>query len=427
MRRFDASPIIPHRDVSSSRQFMGVADFGHQKRYKGGGGFFKSVVKMVATAVGGSLGGPIGAFAANSLTGMALGEKPGQALTSGALAGLSAFGGQVIGGMSQGASLGDALGQASSNLTQPFTNLFEGVGGASNLMQTAGDTGVTGAIGADSLSSGALGQASAAAPIGPGDITWAASGAEGAAMPPLTQIASDVGAMPGTALAENAISGANAPIFGSVTNAIADPYTNAAGYSGIRSILPDGLNKAIDPIMNLSTPAKIALGGGALLALGGLGGGSKEGEQQVGAVSAPPRSPYDTMPLQTAQELKLTPSYQGYGQDFRTYGQRPEHEFVKYAAKGGRIRGGHLDMASQDLRRGGPARGPGSGQADAIPAMLSDGEYVVPADVVARLGNGSNSEGARRLDALRRNVRKDDGRSNKLPRPAMSPLAYMRG
>jgi hypothetical protein len=311
-------------------------------------------------------------------------------------------------------------------LTSPFTSLFEGAGGAANLMQTAGDTGITGAIGADSAASGALGQASGAAAVGPGDISFPAYGADGA-MPPLTQIASDIGAAPGSGLLDNAISNANAPIFGSATNAVADPYTNAAGYSGLRSILPDGLNKTIDPIMNLSTPAKIALGGGALLALGGIGGGGTEGQQQQQVAAAPPRSPYDTMPLQTASELKLNPNYSSYNQNYSTYGQRPEHKFVTYAAKGGRIRGGALDMATQDMRRGGKAMGPGHGQEDRIPAMLSDGEYVIPADVVSRLGNGSNDHGARILDNLRAQVRKEDGRPNKLPRPAMSPLAYMRG
>ena len=40
----------------------------------------------------------------------------------------------------------------------------------------------------------------------------------------------------------------------------------------------------------------------------------------------------------------------------------------------------------QYLARGGAVRGPGTGTSDSIPAMLSDGEFVVPADTVRKVG-----------------------------------------
>ena len=40
------------------------------------------------------------------------------------------------------------------------------------------------------------------------------------------------------------------------------------------------------------------------------------------------------------------------------------------------------------------------------PARLADGEFVVPADVVSHLGNGSTDAGAKRLYAMMDNVRK---------------------
>lgn len=54
------------------------------------------------------------------------------------------------------------------------------------------------------------------------------------------------------------------------------------------------------------------------------------------------------------------------------------------------------------------------GMADGIPAMIdgqqpaaiSDGEYVVPADVVSHLGNGNSAAGAKQLDAMGSRVRK---------------------
>ena len=40
------------------------------------------------------------------------------------------------------------------------------------------------------------------------------------------------------------------------------------------------------------------------------------------------------------------------------------------------------------------------------PAALSDGEFVVPADVVSHLGNGSSDAGAKRLYDMMDKVRK---------------------
>jgi hypothetical protein len=60
-------------------------------------------------------------------------------------------------------------------------------------------------------------------------------------------------------------------------------------------------------------------------------------------------------------------------------------------------------------------RGPGDGMSDDIPAVikgpkpqraaLADGEFVVPADVVSHLGNGSTDAGAKRLYAMLDKVR----------------------
>jgi len=60
-------------------------------------------------------------------------------------------------------------------------------------------------------------------------------------------------------------------------------------------------------------------------------------------------------------------------------------------------------------------RGPGDGMSDNIPAVigkkqparLADGEFVIPADVVSHLGNGSTEAGAKRLHEMMNKVRKD--------------------
>jgi hypothetical protein len=58
-------------------------------------------------------------------------------------------------------------------------------------------------------------------------------------------------------------------------------------------------------------------------------------------------------------------------------------------------------------------KGPGDGMSDDIPAMigkkqparLADGEFVVPADVVSHLGNGSTDAGARKLYSMMDKIR----------------------
>ena len=54
-------------------------------------------------------------------------------------------------------------------------------------------------------------------------------------------------------------------------------------------------------------------------------------------------------------------------------------------------------------RRTGQISGPGTGTSDDIPAMLSDGEFVMTADAVRGAGNGSRERGVRRMyDMMRK-------------------------
>jgi len=46
---------------------------------------------------------------------------------------------------------------------------------------------------------------------------------------------------------------------------------------------------------------------------------------------------------------------------------------------------------------GGAINGPGTGRSDSIPAMLSDGEFVMTAEAVRNAGNGSRDRGAARM------------------------------
>jgi hypothetical protein len=89
--------------------------------------------------------------------------------------------------------------------------------------------------------------------------------------------------------------------------------------------------------------------------------------------------------------------------------------------------------AADDTRfaRGGFAvEGAGDGRDDKIPALLSDGEYVIDAETVALLGNGSNKAGAKLLDSFRVKVRKQKGKKlarGKFSDNAKRPEQYLAG
>lgn len=72
-------------------------------------------------------------------------------------------------------------------------------------------------------------------------------------------------------------------------------------------------------------------------------------------------------------------------------------------------------------------KGDGDGTSDSIPAMLANGEFVIPADVVASLGNGSNDSGAHVLDEFLKTIRKHKRNANhkKLPPDSKGPLGYL--
>lgn len=78
------------------------------------------------------------------------------------------------------------------------------------------------------------------------------------------------------------------------------------------------------------------------------------------------------------------------------------------------------------MRIGGGA----DGRSDDVNAVLSDGEYVMDAETVAMLGNGSSKAGAAKLDQMRSNLRKQKGQAlahGKISPDAKSPLSYLKG
>ena len=71
-------------------------------------------------------------------------------------------------------------------------------------------------------------------------------------------------------------------------------------------------------------------------------------------------------------------------------------------------------------------QGEGDGTSDSIAAMLANGEFVIPADVVSKLGNGSNEAGAGVLDQFLVEIRKHaHSNGEKLPPESKGPLGYL--
>jgi len=73
----------------------------------------------------------------------------------------------------------------------------------------------------------------------------------------------------------------------------------------------------------------------------------------------------------------------------------------------------------------GEVQGPGDGMDDLVPAgmddgstdvLLSDGEFIVPADVVSGLGNGSTDAGAKELEGMMGRVREERTGMQEQPR-----------
>ena len=162
---------------------------------------------------------------------------------------------------------------------------------------------------------------------------------------------------------------------------------------------------------------------GALALLGaGIAANHKYNQPTVGQLQAQmPPSPYNA--FNTNQEAMMN----NFSNNFS-----PKVTSIRPATYKNYASGGHVDGApvfASGGALGQLVQGPGSGQQDNVKANLSPGEYVVDADVVSALGDGSNEHGAKRLDEMREAIRahKRSAESDKIPAPARHPMAYLSG
>ena len=142
-----------------------------------------------------------------------------------------------------------------------------------------------------------------------------------------------------------------------------------------------------------------------------LAGALGNASGQDGGGTRSPSVPAVQMPNQpTIQPTMLAQPNYGKLYDAQIYNYNPRR-----AAQGGMMygNGGGISTLGSYSDGGRLLKGPGDGMSDNIPAQigdnqpaaLADGEFVVPADVVSHLGNGSTDAGAKQLYKMMDKIR----------------------
>jgi hypothetical protein len=148
---------------------------------------------------------------------------------------------------------------------------------------------------------------------------------------------------------------------------------------------------------------------------------------QIGQQQQPQQAQQQGLPQQQPPQMaQQTP--QGMPQQ----GIMPQQQgMAPPMRKGGLPHASNVPMVEgrMDFRRGSAVHGAGDGQSDDIPAMLADGEYVIDAETVAQIGNGSTKAGAQALDKFREGIRahKRSAPINKIPPKTKALTSYLKG
>lgn len=335
----------------------------------------------------------------------------------------------LVGG---GALAGNLMaGGAGSGITNAVGGgLDEGMGISSGFLSPATEAAMTGAGGLGGALPAAADIMTVTAPAAAGLGAAGTAGAIGAGATALSGVG---GASGGMDVVPDDPSGAN--VMGAV------PGNVIEGGGGLMSNLGQGVtNMMTNPDGSYNWGNIIKGVGGAASLLGGLTGSRAGNVQTEPTLPAGWNDPakYQSMSRQRAPAMSVD--------DYATYGQSGgEHRFFTdptYTPRGATAMVAppaadpgpnmHLpDMRLEPIAKragGGGVNGPGSGREDKIDALLSDGEYVMDAESVALLGDGSGDEGSRRLDQLRANLRRHKGNAlakGKFSPAAKDPMAYM--
>ena len=331
--------------------------------------WFAPVAALAGTAL---MATGVGSALGGTLLGT-LGAGEAAATGIGALTGIEALGGTTLGTLAGNTALSAGIGALT--------------GGGKGAL-TSGLLGAAGTVGASALGN-YLGSGSAPSWIG-GDST----GTPADVPTPTPRPDYELSGMGG-----EGISGQSAPT----------PAASKGMMSGLTGYLTD--------------PNKMAAAAVGLGALMGGGGPEQPEMPSIPAGAGTPTDPNLTRRLETAP---LNRTRLAGPIDYYSYGMRPQ-------AKENRF---YEDVAQQPVQaaHGGPlsryVQGGGTGRSDSIDAKLSDGEYVIDAETVALLGDGSSKAGAQRLDQFRANIRKQKGKAlsqGKFSPDARAPEQYLMG
>jgi hypothetical protein len=364
---------------------------------------------------------PVAALAGTALMATGVGAGLGTALLGDALGGTTLASATGISGLGS-ATLGGLAGNAA--LSAGIGALTGGTKGA----LTSGLLGAAGTVGASALGN-YLGSANTSSNIKPiGDTTYTVGdpssvGTSGPEIPTgytpyVTGDPTSVG-MYGPQMPTSAAGGTPASVgaYGPEIPAGAKVtgLPSATGSSGVMSNLTGYLT---DP----NKMAAAAVGLGSLT--GALGGSSEPSSAVAATPTSTATDPNLTkrLPSTPMERIRLAGPL-----DYYNYGSAGEHLY--YAPQQTQAvtptvqaaRGGALSHYVQ---------GGGTGRSDSIPARLSDGEYVMDAETVALLGDGSSKAGAKKLDQFRANIRKQKGKAlskGKISPDAESPDHYLMG
>jgi len=257
-----------------------------------------------------------------------------------------------------------------------------------------------GATASQALGSGLLGAGVGALTGGKkGALTY---GALGAATPyALNALGSLTGTSGVGSAAANAATTAGGVRDSSIATTNGVTGGNAAGSSGILSSLTGS---------SLMKAAPLLLMGAAL-----SGAGKSKSAQPVQAQNATDSNTQTHLSNVEFNRTQTNP-------DVTTrYGFGPSQQFFK---------DNKLPTGVVPAARGRYVRGGGTGTSDSIFSKLSDGEYVIDAQTVSMLGDGSSDAGAKKLDEMRHQIRKQKGGAlakGKFAPDARAPLSYVKG
>jgi hypothetical protein len=428
--------------------------------------FLKRILPMVAgAALTGLSGGLINPFTASMIVGGFEGVRTGD-LGKGLMAGLGAYGGAGLGqGLASAGGIkpGLASGAEALGTTPEALSTTEGMTRA-----LTADTGVGSSMGINSFDALNTGQV----PLDPTKVSNFADAYTKGSAPSLTNMGRGIGQLgseAGRSAIYNAMPTGTVPALGStVASAMTpeqkvpevkedpssgryiskdfqayvppqpDPYyrPRGLGYGGYAEggmvdpmqQMPNGGLSSIEGMRDGYAPAVNQFGEIPQF----KGGGSLEMKQMRLGEGIAKDTDTDTAKLDAYDAAQKRLEKQFASANLKPRGV-PKTNISKLgqiktgiaAAAGGGSIGGYSDGGRM-------LKGPGDGMSDSIPATigrkqparLADGEFVVPADVVSHLGNGSTDAGAKRLYSMMDKVRR--ARTGKKKQaPAVKADKYM--